>query len=74
MSLKERVVGEVETLEENELKAVAEYVSFLKYRAQENSDATRLKNLYREFEQEDRALAQADIENFDQNLAREDAA
>lgn len=74
MSLKERVVGEVETLEENELKAVAEYVSFLKYRAQENSDATRLKNLYREFEQEDRVLAQADIENFDQNLAREDAA
>ena len=47
---------------------------FSSYRAQENSDATRLKNLYREFEQEDRVLAQADIENFDQNLAREDAA
>ena len=72
MSLKERVVGEVEMLNKNELQAVAEYVSFLKYRAQENLNEARLKNLYREFEREDRAMAQADIESYSGNLVCED--
>lgn len=70
MSIREQVVWEVERLNEKELQSVAEYVSFLKYQADEN----RLSSLYREFEPEDRALAQDDIESYSQSLAQEDAA
>lgn len=40
MSLKEQLVHEVETLDENDLQPVAEFVSFLKFRSHgEDEDA-----------------------------------
>ena len=73
MSLKEFVAHEVETLGENELQAVAEYVSFLKFRSRTSLDEARLASLYGEFEQEDRELAEAGINDYAHALAQEDA-
>ena len=74
MSLKEFVAHEVETLQESELKAVAEYVSFLKFRARTSADEARLSALYAEFEQEDRDLAEAGLSDYASALSREDAS
>ena len=73
MSLKEFVAHEVETLEESELRAVAEYVSFLKFRARTSLDEERLTALYREFEGEDRELAEAGVADYAAALSREDS-
>lgn len=73
MSLKEFVAHEVETLEENELQAVAEYVSFLKFRSRASVGEARLASLYSEFEQEDRELAELGMNDYAHALAREDA-
>lgn len=73
MSLKEYVAHEVEFLGEEELQSVAEYVSFLKFRARTALDESRLAALYREFEEEDRELAQAGIPDYSSGLAQEDA-
>ncbi len=73
MSLKEFVAHEVETLEESELRAVAEYVSFLKFRARTSLDEERLTSLYREFEGEDRELAEAGVADYAEALSREDS-
>ena len=74
MSLKEFVAHEVETLQESELKAVAEYVSFLKFRARTSSDEARLTSLYAEFEQEDRELAEAGLGDYASALSHEDSS
>jgi hypothetical protein len=73
MSLKEFVAHEVETLGENELQAVAEYVSFLKFRSRTSLDEARLSALYGEFEQEDRELAESGMNDYAHALAQEDA-
>ncbi len=73
MSLKEYVAHEVETLGEKELQAVAEYVSFLKFRSRASLDEARLASLYSEFEQEDRELAESGMKDYAQALAQEDA-
>lgn len=73
MSLKEFVAHEVETLGENELQAVAEYVSFLKFRSRTSLDEARLAALYGEFEQEDRELAEAGMNDYAHALSQEDA-
>ncbi len=72
MSLKEFVAHEVETLGENELHAVAEYVSFLKFRSRTSIDESRLASLYGEFEQDDRELAEAGMNDYRLALSQED--
>ncbi len=73
MSLKEFVAHEVQTLGDSELQAVAEYLSFLKFRARTTADDAHLSALYAEFEQEDRALAEAGMMDYASALSREDA-
>jgi hypothetical protein len=73
MSLKTFVAHEVETLGENELQAVADYVSFLKFRSRTSCDEARLASLYGEFEQEDRELAEAGMNDYADALSKEDA-
>lgn len=73
MSLKEFVAHEVETLQENELQAVAEYLSFLKFRSRISINEARLAALYSEFEQEDQELAEAGIADYAAVLSNEDA-
>ena len=72
MSLKEFVAHEVETLGEKELQAVAEYVSFLKFRSRTSLSENRMAALYKEFEEEDRELAEAGIGDYNSGLAQED--
>lgn len=72
MSLKEFVAHEVETLGENELRAVADYVSFLKFRSRTSLDEARLASLYGEFEQEDREFAEAGMDDYAPALLKEE--
>jgi len=72
MALKEYVTHEVETLGEKELQAVAEYVSFLKFRSRTSLSEARLAALYGEFEQEDRELAESGMNDYATALAQED--
>ena len=73
MSLKEFVTHEVEKLGESDLQAVAEYVSFLKFRSRTTLSDARLASLYHEFENEDRALAEEGMQDYGQTLSQEDA-
>ena len=73
MSLKEFVAHEVETLQESELQAVAEYVSLLKFRARTSSDEARLSALSAELGREDRELAEAGLGDTASALSREDS-
>ncbi len=72
MSLKEFVAHEVETLGERELQAVADYVSFLKFRARTSFDELRLSTLYAEFQQEDHALAETGMADYAKALSDEE--
>jgi hypothetical protein len=76
MSIKEQVAHELDSLSENELKQVAEYVAFLKFRARINwmpaLDETQLAALYSEFADEDRKLAEAGISDYAEGLVKED--
>jgi len=72
MSLKEFVAHEVKTLGETELQSVAEYVSFVKFRSRTSIDEARLASLYREFEQEDRELAEVGLNDYSLSLSQED--
>ena len=69
MSLKELVASEVETLGENDLRALAEYLSFLKFRARASQSDADVAALYAEFEREDRELASAGLEDYANALA-----
>lgn len=73
MSLQEFVAHEIETLEESELRAVTSTISFHPFRARTSLDEARLTSLYREFEGEDRELAEAGVTNYAEALAREDS-
>jgi len=72
VSLKEFVAHEVETLGESDLQAVAEYLSFLKFRSRTTLSDARLASLYREFENEDRALAEEGMQDYGATLSQDD--
>ncbi len=77
MSLKEKVVQELERLPESELKQVADYVAFLKFRSRRRRipvpEETSLAALYAEFAEEDRELAEEGLAEYAHALATEDA-
>lgn len=77
ISVKEQVAQALNTLSEAELQQVAEYVAFLRFRAQIVSpsviDATQLATLYAEFADEDRALAEEGMQEYHAKLHDEDA-
>ena len=76
-SVKEQVAEALNTLSEDELQQVAEYVAFLRFRARVAPlpviDATRLARLYAEFADEDRALAEEGLEEYRVQLHGEDS-
>jgi len=76
MSIKEKVTQELDRLSETELKEVAEYVSFLKFRARikpiPTLDETQLAALYAEFADEDRELAEEGMSDYAEGLMKED--
>jgi hypothetical protein len=76
MSIKEQVVEELRTLTEAELKEVAEYLAFLKFRARHPApmvNESQLAALYAEFADEDRLLAEDEMADYIEGLVEEDA-
>ena len=76
MSTKEQVIEEIEALSEAEVKEVAEYLAFLKYRSRSSppaADESQLGALYAEFAEEDRDLAEEGMANYAEGLMNEDA-
>ena len=78
ISTREKVVTNLSDLTEIQLRQVAEYLEFLKFRERQRKalqfDDTELAALYAEFADEDRKLAEADLAEYAANLEREDAA
>ena len=76
MLVKEHVIHELEDLNDLELRQVAEYVSFLKYRARLEPipllDENQIAALYGEFAEEDRELAEEGMADYLSGLQRED--
>jgi hypothetical protein len=76
MSVKEQVARELDSLSEAELKQVAEYVAFLKFRARFNQmpslDEPQLAALDSEFADEDRMFAEEGMSDYAKGLAKED--
>ena len=68
MSTKEQVLEELESLNETELKEVAEYLAFLKYQSRlkvvPTVDESQLAALYSEFAEEDREMAEAGLGDY----------
>ena len=76
MSTKEEVLGELESLSEAELKEVAVYLAFLKFRSRNKPhivNESQLAALYAEFAEEDRNLAEEGIADYTEGLMKEDA-
>jgi hypothetical protein len=75
-SVKAQVTQALDTLSEAELQQVAEYVTFLRFRARVVPlpivDATELTALYTEFADEDRTLAEEGLEAYRNQLHDED--
>ena len=76
MAVKGHLAKELDTLAEHQLREVAEYVAFLKFRsrfmASPSVDEEELTKLYGEFAEEDRQLAEEGIANYTNSLAKED--
>lgn len=76
MTLKEQITKTIDTLGESELHQVAEYLSFLRFRSRQRHakvDEKELANLYKEFAEEDRQLAEEGIEDYKRELLAEDS-
>ena len=76
-SVKQQVTQALDTLNEDEIQQVADYVAFLRFRARMTPlpvvDATHLGPLYAEFADEDRALAEEGLDEYRAQLHGEDA-
>jgi hypothetical protein len=77
LSIKRQVIQALDRLSEAELVQVAEFMAFLKFRAQLQTMPTleeaQLATLYAEFAEEDRELAEEGIAEYAQGLLRENA-
>lgn len=80
MTIKEYITQELENFSETDLRQVAEYMTFIKFRPRinfvplpyEHSDE-ELQSMYAEFEEEDLMLAEAGVKEYQASLILEDA-
>lgn len=76
MNIREQVARTIDHLSEPELRQVAEYLSFLRFRSRVQRkisiDEKRLAKLYTEFSDDDRQLAEDGIEDYNEDLLAED--
>ena len=76
LSVKEHVSQTIETLTEEELKLVSEYLSFLKFRARTHrklsQNESQLAELYAEASHDDRLLAEEGMADYAKGLQEED--
>jgi len=74
---KERLKQDLDQFNEEQLKQVAEFIEFLKFRARFTTPVRNIHqfaDLYREFAQDDRTLAEAGIAEYAEHLVKEDQA
>ena len=72
---KETLKQELDHFNETQLKQVADFIAFIKFQtrfSQETVDISQFANLYQEFAQEDRELAEAGISEYAEFLSSED--
>ena len=78
MTVKEYVTRTLDTLSEDDLRHVAEYLAFLRFRARGLAvplqDTERLAGLYKQFADEDRRIAEEGIADYNAALQSEDRA
>jgi uncharacterized protein YueI len=78
ISIREKVVTSLSDLTEAQLRQVAEYLEFLKFRERRKNELllgdAELEALYAEFADEDRELAESGLTEYAANLEREDVA
>lgn len=78
VSTKEKVVTNLSDLTETQLRQVAEYLEFLRFRELRKNgshlDDAELEALYGEFADEDRELAEVGLADYAAKLALDDAA
>ncbi|MCP4405639.1 MAG: hypothetical protein GY801_51095 [bacterium] len=76
LSVKEHVSQTIDTLTEDELKLVSEYLSFLKFQARTyktlSQSESQLAELYAEASQDDRLLAEEGMADYAAGLREED--
>jgi len=76
MTVKEVLVKEIKSLNEQQLHEVKEYVAFLKFRSRfmppPSFDENRIAKLYSKFAKEDRDLAEEGMTEYASSLIKED--
>ena len=76
MKVKEGLVKEIKSLNEQQLHEVKEYVAFLKFRSHfispSSFDEGRIAKLYSKFAKEDRDLAEEGMTDYMSSLIKED--
>jgi hypothetical protein len=74
----EAIKQDIDRLTHNQLQQVADFIAFLNFRHERNRrnliDRSQLANLFTEFADEDRALAEAGMNDYSIMLDREDQA
>ena len=75
MLVREQVTQAIESLSEGELLRVAEFLDYLRYRERVNTistiDSTRMAELYAEFGDKDRSMAEEGIDGYIEGLKKE---
>ena len=72
---RETIKQDLDRLSDEQLRAVADFIAFLKFRDQRdrvNLNATQLAALATEFAEEDRTLAEAGMDDYVEMLVQED--
>lgn len=72
---KEYLKQELDQFNDQQLKQVADFIAFIKFQtrfSQPTADISQFANLYQEFAQEDRELAEAGISEYAELLNSED--
>ncbi|MCA9971151.1 MAG: hypothetical protein KC425_13090 [Anaerolineales bacterium] len=76
MLVKEQIARELDELDEVELQQVADFVAFLRFRAQlayrSPTISEEVGRLYAEFAEEDRILAEQGMSDYEINLNQEE--
>ena len=75
VALKEFITQELETLNEEQLRQVADFLAFLKFRLRSRRwkiDESQLATIYSEFAEEDQKLAEEGLDEYAEILRQED--
>lgn len=75
MAIKKSIEQELETLTEEQLRQIADFIAFVKFRDRRASlreNQTKLAELYKEFAEEDRLLAEEGMGEYAEMLRNSD--